>query len=216
MGKNLTIKITFSALAAALTFVATVFIQVPSIDGGYTNLSDAIIFITAATLGPVPAMLAGGIGTFFADLYVYPATMFYSLAIHGIEGLACGLLLKVINAKCSNSKIRALLGGTAMVLCGVFMAGMYFLAKWLFYGTWASALVSLPRNLIQAGLSAVLAILAIYVLRLPSLLKRVSPNFEAKNNNSAEYCRDKERNVLPQAQENNAEKSSFESQKEEK
>ena len=48
MGRNLTLKITFSAVAAALTFVATVFIQVPSVDGGYTNLSDAIIFLTAA------------------------------------------------------------------------------------------------------------------------------------------------------------------------
>ena len=53
MGRNLTLKITFSAVAAALTFVATVFIQVPSVDGGYTNLSDAIIFLTAA-LSPSP------------------------------------------------------------------------------------------------------------------------------------------------------------------
>ena len=52
MGRNLTLKITFSAVAAALTFVATVFIQVPSVDGGYTNLSDAIIFLTAALLPP--------------------------------------------------------------------------------------------------------------------------------------------------------------------
>ena len=161
MGRNLTLKITFSAVAAALTFVATVFIQVPSVDGGYTNLSDAIIFLTAALLGPVPAMLAGGLGTFFADLYVYPATMFYSLVIHGLEGLFCGLLLKLIHSKCRNSKLEPLLGGAAMALCGLFMAGMYFLAKWLFYGTWASALVSLPRNLIQAGMSVVLAVVAV-------------------------------------------------------
>ncbi len=178
MGRNLTLKITFSAVAAALTFVATVFIQVPSVDGGYTNLSDAIIFLTAALLGPVPAMLAGGLGTFFADLYVYPATMFYSLVIHGLEGLFCGLLLKLIHSKCRNSKLEPLLGGAAMALCGLFMAGMYFLAKWLFYGTWASALVSLPRNLIQAGLSVVLAVVAVYIVKLPSLLKKQGVNVE--------------------------------------
>ena len=176
MGRNLTLKITFSAVAAALTFVATVFIRVPSVDGGYTNLSDAIIFLTAALLGPVPAMLAGGLGTFFADLYVYPATMFYSLVIHGLEGLFCGLLLKLIHSKCRNSKLEPLLGGAAMALCGLFMAGMYFLAKWLFYGTWASALVSLPRNLIQAGLSVVLAVVAVYIVKLPSLLKKQGVN----------------------------------------
>lgn len=129
MGRNLTLKITFSAVAAALTFVATVFIQVPSVDGGYTNLSDAIIFLTAALLGPVPAMLAGGLGTFFADLYVYPATMFYSLVIHGLEGLFCGLLLKLIHSKCRNSKLEPLLGGAAMALCGFVYGGNVFSCK---------------------------------------------------------------------------------------
>ncbi|MFR7766655.1 MAG: ECF transporter S component [Lachnospiraceae bacterium] len=131
MGRNLTLKITFSAVAAALTFVATVFIRVPSVDGGYTNLSDAIIFLRRLC-SDVPAMLAGGLGTFFADLYVYPATMFYSLVIHGLEGLFCGLLLKLIHSKCRNSKLEPLLGGAAMALCGLFMAGMYFLANGCF------------------------------------------------------------------------------------
>lgn len=186
MTKNLTLKITFSAVAAALTFVATVFIQVPSIDGGYTNLSDAIIFLTAAILGPVPAMLAGGLGTFFADLYVYPATMFYSLIIHGLEGLFCGLLLKLIRSKCRNPKLEPLLGGAAMAVCGLFMAGMYFLAKWLFYGTWASALVSLPRNLVQAGLSVVLAVIAVYIIKLPVFLKKQGIPLEAEKQAAAE------------------------------
>ena len=65
MGRNLTLKITFSAVAAALTFVATVFIQVPSVDGGYTNLSDAIIFSYGGFARTCSAMLAGGLGTFF-------------------------------------------------------------------------------------------------------------------------------------------------------
>ena len=46
----------------------------------------------------------------------------------------------------------------------------------LVYGGNASALVSLPRNLIQAGLSVVLAVVAVYIVKLPSLLKKQGVN----------------------------------------
>lgn len=85
--------IAFSALATAAVYVGTLV----GFSGGqfYFNLGDSVILIVAAMLGPMPAMLAGALGSFFADLTVYPATMLFTLFIKGIEGLLAGALLKL-------------------------------------------------------------------------------------------------------------------------
>lgn len=91
--------IAYTALMTALTYVGTLL----GFSGGqfYFNLGDTVILICAYLLGPIPAMLAGGLGAFFGDLTVYPATMVYTLVIKGIEGLAAGLLFLLLKKACA-------------------------------------------------------------------------------------------------------------------
>ena len=107
--KFATKTVVYCALMTALVTVATVTLGFRTGDF-FFNCGDAVIFVTAALLGPLPAAVAGGLGSFFADLAVYPATMFFTLIIKGLEGLVCGLLM------CLFRKISA--GRVLSALCG--------------------------------------------------------------------------------------------------
>ena len=128
--------------------------------------------VFTALLGPVPAMLAGGIGSFFADLAVYPATMFFTLVIKGLEGLLCGLLMKLFRTSRRGKLLAPVTGGASMLVAGVFMMTGYFICNSFIYGTPASALAALPADAVQASLSVALACVLLYIMRLDSLRAR--------------------------------------------
>ena len=91
--------IAYTALMTALTYVGTLL----GFSGGqfYFNLGDSVILICAYLLGPIPAMIAGGLGAFLGDLTVYPATMLYTLVIKAIEGLVAGLMFMLLKKACA-------------------------------------------------------------------------------------------------------------------
>ena len=161
----------FTALSAALTVAATVVLGFRTGDF-FFNCGDTVIFVTAALLGPLPAMLAGGIGSFFADLAVYPATMFFTLVIKGLEGLICGLLMRLFRTSRRGKFLAPVTGGASMLVAGAFMMTGYFICNSFIYGTPASALAALPADAVQASLSVVLACLLLYLMRLDSLRTR--------------------------------------------
>lgn len=160
-------RLAYTGVLSALCFVATAYISIPSVSGGHTNLSDAVIFLASFILGPVGGFFVGGVGTFIADLVYYPATMFYSLIIHGLEGLICGFIMYAFR-NTQKKWLSATFSAVAMLVSGIFMFVMFFFAKWLFYGTLESALISLPRNVLQAVISAAVAMVIIYVFNLPA------------------------------------------------
>lgn len=91
--------IAYTALMTALTYVGTLL----GFSGGqfYFNLGDSVILICAYLLGPISAMIAGGLGAFLGDLTVYPATMLYTLVIKAIEGLVAGLMFMLLKKACA-------------------------------------------------------------------------------------------------------------------
>ncbi len=161
----------FTALSAALTVAATVVLGFRTGDF-FFNCGDSVIFVTAALLGPVPAMLAGGIGSFFADLAVYPATMFFTLFIKGLEGLLCGVGMKLLRTSARGRVLAPVTGGASMLVAGAFMMTGYFICNSFIYGTPASALAALPADAVQASLSVALACVLLYLMRLDTLRVR--------------------------------------------
>ena len=161
----------FTALSAALTVAATVVLGFRTGDF-FFNCGDTVIFVTAALLGPVPAMLAGGIGSFFADLAVYPATMFFTLFIKGLEGLLCGVGMKLLRTSARGRVLAPVTGGASMLVAGAFMMTGYFICNSFIYGTPASALAALPADAVQASLSVALACVLLYLMRLDTLRAR--------------------------------------------
>ena len=62
-------KMVLAALFAALTYVATNIIHIPTpATNGYINLGDCMVLLGAFLLGPVWGAAAGGIGSMLADV----------------------------------------------------------------------------------------------------------------------------------------------------
>ena len=58
-----------TALLAALACVATLVIRIPSPTGGYMNLGDTVVLLSAYLLGPAWGAVAAGLGSALADLF---------------------------------------------------------------------------------------------------------------------------------------------------
>jgi uncharacterized membrane protein len=181
-------KLAMNGLMIALVFLATYFTRIPTfLPGGYFNLGDSIIMLASAFLGPVGGLIAGGIGSAFADLAA-GAFIFapITLVVKGIEGLVVGLLaanyIKSNGLKqpgtgsnpANLNLILALAVGAIIMVAGYFSGEAFILS--LFdkaFGIVAAA-GELVANLIQGGLSAILAYFLIIVLSRMGVQKYIS------------------------------------------
>src|SRR5438105_1053846 len=119
-------KIVLTGLMIALVCLATIAIQIP-VPGtnGYVNIGDTIIFMTSILFGPIPGMIAGGIGSAFADILSgYTHWALFTLIIKGIEGYVVGFIITKLKTSNLNIILSTLLGSIVMVF-GYFVFGAY-------------------------------------------------------------------------------------------
>ncbi|MGN0772117.1 MAG: ECF transporter S component [Christensenellales bacterium] len=170
-----TVAIVRCALMTAVVAVCTMLGF--NVGTGFVNFGDTMIYITAYLLGPIPAMVAGGIGSLIADSIVYPLTMWFTLFIKGIEGLLAGIMFKyVAGRKPYRTPVRITLGVVSMLVGGAFMILGYFGTQALFWGDestgkLAAAIAQVPWDCLQTGVSVVLASIFIYVIRIEKAVK---------------------------------------------
>ena len=141
-----------AALFAALTFISTYIIKIPTPGtGGYIHPGDAFVILSGVFLGPLYGAAAAGIGSALADIlggYFFYAPV--TFLIKGIIGLVSGLIFSSNALKIKKDRIKLLLGG---LFAALFVALGYFTFEILVYGPGAAA--SIPANLIQ-GLSGLI------------------------------------------------------------
>ena len=77
---------------SALVAVGTLIIRIPNPMGGYFNVGDVMIFVTALTFNPLVSGIAGGLGSSLADLIGFPLFVIPTLIIKGFEGLLASLI----------------------------------------------------------------------------------------------------------------------------
>jgi len=156
--KNVAVTISLSAVMAALVAVATFLIQIPvPATGGYINLGDIMIFVSALTFGPIVGGLAGGIGSAISDaISGYALYAPFTLVIKGFEGTIAGAI--------SNRKAiwRDII---AVTVAGVEMIGGYFLAEFFPIGLRWAALAEVPGNITQIVVGAAAGIPIALILR---------------------------------------------------
>ncbi len=113
-------KLVLSALMAALVYVATSIIQIPSPVNGYVNLGDCFVLLSGWLLGPWYGAAAAGIGSMLVSGIVGETIMvlgYFAYAsmilgkglaaaasipgniVQGIAGIAIGLALAVLLQK---------------------------------------------------------------------------------------------------------------------
>ncbi|MGM9902476.1 hypothetical protein A5844_000040 [Enterococcus sp. 10A9_DIV0425] len=142
-------RITIYAMLTALTVAISLVILIP-IPGtnGFITLCEAGIYTTASLFGPLGGLVVGASSGLFIDLLSgYPQWAFFSLIIHGLQGLVVGYFA-------NKGPIRLGLGltfGTIIMMLG------YFFAGWFLYD-WPAGVASLPSNLIQNIAGILLAV----------------------------------------------------------
>ncbi len=168
MKKKSTKWIVINGLMIAMTFLATYFTHIPTpLPGGYFNLGDAVIMATAIVLGRTSGFLAGSIGSCLADL-AFGAFIFapITFVVKGIEGLVTGsiagsqpdaLFVEGANRTYSVKRIIAVIAGAIVMITGYFLAEAYILGLIDSSFGIAAAVGELVPNLLQGGISAVVA-----------------------------------------------------------
>ena len=132
---------------AALVYVATSIIQIPSPVNGYVNLGDCFVLLSGWLLGPWYGAAAAGIGSMLVDLlsgygHYVPGT----LIIKGLDALAAALIFRALGR-----------GKTAMLVSGIVGETIMVLGKGL------AAAASIPGNIVQ-GIAGIAIGLALAVL----------------------------------------------------
>jgi uncharacterized membrane protein len=161
------LRIATIAILTAVTAVLTLLVRIPvPATKGYFNLGDTVIYFTAFTLGPVSALLSGGLGTAIADLIGFPTFAPISLFVHGLQGLVAALIAG-LPAGAGRGRSFNPLWLLAAAAGTVVMCGGYLAAESVMTGIGA-ALVELPFNLLQnvigvaAGMALSLAVRKAY------------------------------------------------------
>ena len=146
---SVSFKIASAAILTAVTVVMTISVRIPiAPTRGYINLGDLAIYFTAFSFGPFTAFIAGGLGTAIADIISgFSQWAPFSFLIHGLQGLAVGIILKVLLRK--ENKFSVTFSGIVIFAVGtLIMAGGYFIVGSLMAGAGA-AVVEIPGNIIQ-------------------------------------------------------------------
>ena len=150
-------KLVLSALMAALVYVATSIIQIPSPVNGYVNLGDCFVLLSGWLLGPWYGAAAAGIGSMLVDLlsgygHYVPGT----LIIKGLDALVAALIFRALGRGKTAMLVSGIVGETIMVL-GYFDNATKIVGKGL------AAAASIPGNIVQ-GIAGIAIGLALAVL----------------------------------------------------
>ena len=163
-------NLVFAALLAALACVATLVLTVPSPTGGYMNLGDTVVVLSAYLLGPWWGAAAAGIGSMLADLFAgYPAYAPATLVIKAVMALLAAVLYKALGKK-----------NWAFLVCAVAAEAVMVVGYWLYDGLFivnslAGGAAGIPSNLVQAAFGLVVSTLLVTALRKSSYTRRQFP-----------------------------------------
>ncbi len=140
--------ITTCGLFMALTIILSSFgVPVP---GGKLYLCDIAITTAAILLDPIGAMIVGGLGSFIGDALFYPAPMFVSLVVHGLQAYVISWIAH------NTFKNKPIYGAILGVTIGaVILVTGYTLGKIYVYSTFEYAMIKLPYEIAQGVIGAV-------------------------------------------------------------
>lgn len=149
--------LTKMSIMAALVFLATYFIKIPSING-YTHLGDCMIFLSVLILGWRKGALAGGMGAALADLLGgYMQWVIPTFFIKSIMAMIMGLMTEKLFP---NLRFGWLIGAS---VGGIFQIIAYTFVRMLLYGK-ALGITELPMLTLQTVSGVGLALVLVTTL----------------------------------------------------
>ncbi|MCI5873471.1 MAG: ECF transporter S component [Clostridiales bacterium] len=153
--------LTVTALFIALTYVFTAFINVRlpiAANGGLIHLGNVPLFICAILFGKKSGAIAGGVGMGLFDLLSgWTAWAPFTFIIVAVMGFAVG----AITEKHHGLGWDAL----AIAIAAIIKVVGYYIAEIIIYGNWLAPMASIPGNLVQIGVAAVIVLIIVEPLR---------------------------------------------------
>ena len=160
---NLCLAALFLGLNIAASSVS---IPVP---GGHFYLNDVVICTGSLLLSPLYATIVGGLGAFIGDFFFYPAPMFVSLVVRGLQAFAISMIVNKTNKRKQKYGIIACAVGAVIMVVG------YTFGRAFIYSTREYAILKLPFQIAMAVIGAAAAIILVYVLRLGKIKDKYLP-----------------------------------------
>lgn len=154
-------EIAITGVCIALTFVATGFINIRlplAANGGLVHLGNVPLFLAAIIYGRRTGAFAGSFGMALFDLmggWVLWAP--FTFVTVGLMGYTVG----AITEKHHGFRWNVLAIAAA---CVIKIVG-YYIAEGIIYGNWIAPALSIPGNLVQVGVAAVLVLPVAEVVR---------------------------------------------------
>lgn len=147
-------QLAYTALGIALVFTCTAFVNLRlpiAANGGLIHLGNVPLFLFAILYGRWTGALAGGIGMALFDVvggwFLWAP---FTLVIVGLMGYTVGAICE------KNRSLTAYI--LALMAAGLIKVVGYYGAEGIIYGNWVAPLTSIPGNLVQIGVAAVIAL----------------------------------------------------------
>ncbi len=161
-------KLVMSSLLAALVFVATMVIRIPSPTGGYVNLGDCFVLLSGWLLGPWYGAAAAGIGAMLTDLlagytYYAPAT----LIIKATDAMVAALIWQAMGRKRGALIVSGIAGELLMTLG-------YFGFTALLLGKGLGAALSIPGDLVQGATGIIIGVVLMKLFKRSKILEKLA------------------------------------------
>lgn len=155
---NRTRDLVLSALLIALVFIATKFINIRlpiSINGGLVHLGTGMLFIAAFVFGKEKAAIAGAIGMGMFDLLSgWAAWAPFTFVVRGVMGYLLGFI-----AYSGGRNGNSIAWNTVAIgVSGIWMVAGYYVTEGLLYGNWITPATSIPGNVMQIIVGAIIAL----------------------------------------------------------
>lgn len=162
--RSKTQEMVICAIFIALTYVATwlINIRLPFVGGGgLIHLGNVPLFVGAMLFGRRTGALAGAFGMGLFDLFSgWTAWAPFTFAIVGAMGYVVGLMAERKPFK--NIHVNNVV---SLALALVIKIAGYYFAEVILYGNWIAPLGSIPGNIVQVTVAAVIVLAFIQQLR---------------------------------------------------
>ena len=153
--------IAITGVCIALTLVATAFINIRlpiAANGGLVHLGNVPLFLAAIIFGKKTGAFAGAFGMGLFDLLSgWTLWAPFTFVIVGLMGFAVG--------KITENRIGFRWNVLAIAVACVIKVVGYYIAEVIIYRNWIAPVLSIPGNLVQIGVAAVIVLPIVEIVR---------------------------------------------------
>lgn len=160
-----------TSLLIGLVFIFTRFINIRlpiSINGGLIHLGNVMLFVSAIVFGKKKGAMAGAFGMALFDIMSgWMAWAPFTFVIRGAMGYIIGSIAEKREGKSIMYNIFGI------ILGGIIMIAGYYITEGILYGNWISPMTSIPGNITQIVVGALLGLPTVIALKKANIEKLI-------------------------------------------